>query len=212
MASLSSTASVNIPRLDGLGGNTVYGDFSATGDITGENIVANISLSSPYVSGTSVVSNAVTVSGDIAIDNTTGRLTRTLPIWTITQSSCAVAHNTWTGMKFGSTGATTLKNQGTHNMTLESTNYTTFTSTVAQVVTVNFYVGFPANIGGASACYIAHGSNQYAMSYMTSSTATGAQNGSFTFYMAANDTFYIACKQTSGVSQNLSGGISIVVV
>lgn len=74
MASLSSIASVNIPRLDGLGGSSIYGDFSATGDITGDRVIGTTLVMSPYISGTAVVTNGLTVSGDEEI---TGDITMT---------------------------------------------------------------------------------------------------------------------------------------
>lgn len=80
MASLTSLSDVNIPRLDGLGGNSVYGNFEATGDITGTNLVGNVSVSSPYISGTTIVSNGIDVTGNVECTS----LTQTTPnIWIV---------------------------------------------------------------------------------------------------------------------------------
>ena len=197
MASLSSTSSVDIPRLDGLGGSNVYGDFTATGDITAENIVGNTSVSSPYISGTALVSNGLTVSGNADV---TGTLVYRQPVMSLSASSAQT-------MTAGTTATTILfpDTDFSSGMTgVVTYNAGTFTSNKDQILLVIFTLTTNTLNTSMWAWIETSQSTRrygYTLNYDNSSSAHGMCVTAI-LKLATNDTF--ACKTNNSSGSNFN--------
>lgn len=105
MASLSSANNANVPRLDGLGLNTIYGDLTTSGDITadgdinGDTITGSVLVTAPTVTGTSVGADNITCTGDITMSGYSSNKVypqyRVTPV-NITGATTVITIPTWT--------------------------------------------------------------------------------------------------------------------
>lgn len=214
MATLTSQSNVNVPRLDGLGVYDISGDLSATGNITavgnitGDNIVGNASVSSPYISGTSMVSNGIDVTGTIectTLIQTTGFAARSA---SGTQSYTSISTASPNTVVFQTSDYT----QGTLNLTYSSGDFTN-NSGENMTYLVTAFVGFAATAASLTHhAWIKYGTagsptNNIGWNAIhTSHSGSGVfVNPSAVINLAAGEVFRVVC--APGAACN-SGGAS----